>query len=110
MTLSVLYPPRDVPFETVTVSTKKVACDGINKDSGHPRVYLNMGADDFVDCPYCSCRYVYQAPPKKLPPKVSIGLPKKQKVKSVKKTAKKAVKKQAKKPKVKAVKKRSKKK
>ena len=28
---------------------------------GHPRVFLNMGDADHVDCPYCGRRYVLQA-------------------------------------------------
>ncbi len=25
---------------------------------GHPRVYLEMGEEDFVECPYCDRRFV----------------------------------------------------
>ena len=44
------------PKETKTVTTTTVACDG--GESGHPRVFLNMGDDGYVDCPYCGCRYI----------------------------------------------------
>ena len=44
------------PKETKTVTTTTVACDG--GVAGHPRVFLNMGDDDYVDCPYCGCRYI----------------------------------------------------
>ena len=49
------------PLETVEVEDIKVACDGDSADSGHPRVYLNMGDEDHVDCPYCGCRFVLKA-------------------------------------------------
>jgi len=35
------------------VTTKKVHCDG-PEFSKHPRVYLNMGDENTVVCPYCS--------------------------------------------------------
>ena len=44
------------PLETIEVEDKVVACDG-DGALGHPRVYLNMGDKDFVDCPYCGRHY-----------------------------------------------------
>ena len=46
------------PPETIEVETRVVACDGGNAALGHPRVYLNMGGDGFVECPYCDRRFV----------------------------------------------------
>lgn len=51
------------PIETETVTKTRVACDGSGSDGlsgGHPRVYLNLGAEGRVDCPYCGKRYVLQ--------------------------------------------------
>lgn len=46
-------------FETVTVSTAKVACDGNAAEGlGHPRVYLDLTAHGEIVCPYCSRTYV----------------------------------------------------
>ena len=45
-------------FETVTVQTARIACDGGDGALGHPRVWLNMGHDRQVVCPYCSRTYV----------------------------------------------------
>ncbi len=46
------------PLEITNVASKKVSCDGVkdnkNHSEGHPLVYLNMGKNDFVTCPYCS--------------------------------------------------------
>ena len=45
------------PVETVSVETRTVACDG-GGALGHPRVFLNIGAEGAVDCPYCGRRYI----------------------------------------------------
>jgi len=52
-----LIPPLPPP-ETLTVRSKRVACDGVGGALGHPRVYLEMGEADFVECPYCDRRFV----------------------------------------------------
>ena len=36
------------------VSSKKVSCDGGGGVLGHPKVYLEMGDEDQITCPYCS--------------------------------------------------------
>lgn len=41
------------PPETVLVETTKVACNGGGGPLGHPLVYLNLGKDGTVNCPYC---------------------------------------------------------
>lgn len=43
------------------VETKVVACDGTGSGDtlGHPKVYLNVGKDGRVECPYCSRLFVY---------------------------------------------------
>lgn len=46
------------PPETVYVNETVVACDGGSGALGHPRVYLNMGPDGVVECPYCDRRFV----------------------------------------------------
>ena len=49
-------------FETITVTTAKVACDGNSAEGlGHPRVYLDLTADGTIICPYCSRTYVLAA-------------------------------------------------
>ncbi len=44
--------------ETITVHSHRVACDGVGGALGHPRVFLEMGASGFVECPYCDRRFV----------------------------------------------------
>jgi uncharacterized Zn-finger protein len=52
------HPIRDDAPEQVTVRTKRVACDGVGGALGHPRVFLEMGEETFVDCPYCDRKFV----------------------------------------------------
>jgi uncharacterized Zn-finger protein len=40
--------------ETIVVDTVVVGCDGGGGALGHPLVYLNLGDDDEILCPYCS--------------------------------------------------------
>jgi uncharacterized Zn-finger protein len=47
----------DTP-ETVVVNRTRVACDGSGGALGHPKVYLEMGEQDFVECGYCDRRFV----------------------------------------------------
>jgi uncharacterized Zn-finger protein len=46
------------PPEVVETDTKTVACEGIGGALGHPRVFLTIGKDGFVECPYCDRRFV----------------------------------------------------
>ncbi len=43
--------------ETIEVDSPRVSCDG-GGALGHPRVYLEMGDENFVECPYCDRRFV----------------------------------------------------
>lgn len=44
--------------ERVEVESKRVSCDGGGGALGHPKVFLEMGEADFVECPYCDRRFV----------------------------------------------------
>ena len=46
------------PFETILVDSNVAACNGGGGPLGHPRVYLNLGADGRIECPYCSRLFV----------------------------------------------------
>ena len=48
------------PPEIIYVASTRVACDGGEGALGHPRVYLEMGEEDRVECPYCDRLYVYR--------------------------------------------------
>ena len=43
--------------EVIVVTTKKIACDGGGGALGHPKVFLEMGDEHFVECPYCDKRF-----------------------------------------------------
>jgi uncharacterized Zn-finger protein len=62
--MSVEY-PIDKPIgpapETTEVESTRVMCDGGGGPLGHPRVYLEMGDEHFVECPYCDRRFVLKA-------------------------------------------------
>ncbi len=49
------------PPETVVVSAHRVACDGPGGALGHPRVWLEIGARGWADCPYCDRRFQLDA-------------------------------------------------
>ena len=36
------------------VSEKKVSCDGGGGALGHPKIFLDMGKNNKIICPYCS--------------------------------------------------------
>ena len=44
--------------EEVTVTNRRVACDGVGGALGHPRVYIELGVDGVGDCGYCDRRFV----------------------------------------------------
>jgi uncharacterized Zn-finger protein len=46
------------PFETIIVETRTIACNGGGGAAGHPRVFLNLGPTNRVECPYCSRVFV----------------------------------------------------
>lgn len=55
--------PVEAP-EIISVTDTRVRCDGGAKELGaalgHPRVYLEMGDEGFVECPYCDRKFVLQ--------------------------------------------------
>jgi uncharacterized Zn-finger protein len=42
----------------IEVSGHSAACDGGGGALGHPKVYLEMGGEPKVDCPYCGRTFV----------------------------------------------------
>ena len=51
------------PFETIYINETVAACNGGGGALGHPRVFLNLGRDGKVECPYCSRLFVNRAMP-----------------------------------------------
>ncbi|HEY5290169.1 MAG TPA: zinc-finger domain-containing protein [Caulobacteraceae bacterium] len=50
--------PDPLAPEVVVVRSRRIACDGVGGALGHPRVWLEMGEADFVECGYCDRRFV----------------------------------------------------
>ncbi len=46
------------PIEVIRVQGERAACDGGGGALGHPRIFLNMGAEGEVVCPYCSRKFI----------------------------------------------------
>ena len=44
--------------ELQEVSSSKVTCDGGGGTLGHPKIYLDMGDETEITCPYCSKLFV----------------------------------------------------
>ena len=45
--------------EVIEVTTTRIACDGSDGASGHPRVWLQIDPEKgWVECGYCDRRYV----------------------------------------------------
>ena len=54
------------PPEIIRVKTLCVACDGsgeVPAALGHPRVYLHIDDNGFVDCGYCDRRFILEGGP-----------------------------------------------
>ncbi len=49
------------PQETRIVDSYRVACDGGDTASGHPRVWLQIPDEHgWVECPYCDCKIIHK--------------------------------------------------
>ncbi len=50
---------NDQGAEKIYVGVKELQCMGARPPFDHPHVYLDMGADGQILCPYCSTLYVF---------------------------------------------------
>ena len=50
---------NDDGAEKISIGVKEFQCMGARAPYDHPHIYLDMGADDQILCPYCSTLYVY---------------------------------------------------
>ena len=51
---------NDQGVEKIQVGVKEFQCMGARPPHDHPHVFLDMGADGQILCPYCSTLYVYE--------------------------------------------------
>jgi uncharacterized Zn-finger protein len=50
---------NDLGVEKILIGAKEFQCMGARPPHDHPHVYLDMGADNQILCPYCSTLFVY---------------------------------------------------
>jgi uncharacterized Zn-finger protein len=50
---------NDMGVDRIKVGVRELNCMGARPPFDHPHVYLDMGADNEILCPYCSTVYVY---------------------------------------------------
>ncbi len=52
---------NDAGVEKIFIGAKQFQCVGATPPYDHPHIYLDMGDDNEIICPYCSTLYVHQA-------------------------------------------------
>jgi uncharacterized Zn-finger protein len=52
---------NDQGMDKVAIGVREFQCMGARPPHDHPHVYLDMGADGQILCPYCSTLYVHDA-------------------------------------------------
>lgn len=52
---------NDQGVEKIAIGVKEFQCMGARPPYDHPHVFLDMGAESQVLCPYCSTLYVHDA-------------------------------------------------
>ena len=52
---------NDQGVEKISIGVKEFQCIGANPPFDHPHVYLDMGDENEIVCPYCSTLYVYNS-------------------------------------------------
>ena len=48
---------NDMGVDEIFVGVRAFECIGANAPYDHPRIFLEMGDEDDIVCPYCSTRY-----------------------------------------------------
>ncbi len=50
---------NDLGVASIEIGAREFMCVGATPPFDHPHVYLDMGGDDEIVCPYCSTLYRY---------------------------------------------------
>lgn len=50
---------NDLGVASIEIGVKEFMCCGASAPHDHPHVFLDMGNDDQIICPYCSTVYKY---------------------------------------------------
>lgn len=51
---------NDAGVSVIHVGARELMCMGATPPFDHPHVFLDMGSDDEIICPYCSTLYRYK--------------------------------------------------
>lgn len=51
---------NDAGHPAITIGVKEFMCVGADAPFDHPHVFLDMGSDDEIVCPYCSTLFKYE--------------------------------------------------
>ena len=52
---------NDIGAEKITVGVKELQCMGARPPHDHPHVFLDMGQESQIVCPYCSALFLFDA-------------------------------------------------
>lgn len=52
---------NDIGVDRIRIGVKEFQCMGAAPPQDHPHVYLDMGDENQIVCPYCSTLYVYDS-------------------------------------------------
>lgn len=52
---------NDAGHNSIEIGVKEFMCVGANPPFDHPHIYLDMGDENDVVCPYCSTHFRYNA-------------------------------------------------
>ena len=52
---------NDAGHPAIDIGVKEFMCVGASPPFDHPHVFLDMGSDDDIVCPYCSTLFRYRA-------------------------------------------------
>jgi uncharacterized Zn-finger protein len=50
---------NDRAVREIRIGVREFNCIGVSPPQDHPHVYVNMGDQDMILCPYCATRYRY---------------------------------------------------
>lgn len=50
---------NDAGADSIRIGVREFKCMGASPPFDHPHVYLDMGSDGQIICPYCSTLYIY---------------------------------------------------
>jgi uncharacterized Zn-finger protein len=53
---------NDEGLAEIFVAVREFECTGASAPFDHPHVFLDMGSETEIVCPYCSTRYRFRAP------------------------------------------------